>query len=87
MSNDSKTKVTVLTGHYRISGSIDLLPGARVTDFLSESRDFIALTDVDVWDFNGRRLFSGKFMSLNRDSIELIMPEDVVTQGMWRPPA
>jgi len=34
-----KTKVTILTGTYRIKGSIDLLPGARVTDYMARPKD------------------------------------------------
>ncbi|OHC64669.1 MAG: hypothetical protein A2045_13980 [Rhodocyclales bacterium GWA2_65_20] len=82
MNAETKTKIVVLTGNYRITGSIDLLPGARVTDFLLECRDFMAITDAEVWDLNGRKLFASSFMDVNRDRIELIMPEDTVAQGL-----
>jgi hypothetical protein len=81
MNTETKTKIVILTGNYRISGSIELLPGARVTDFLAESREFIAITDAEVWDLDNRKLFASTFMNVNRDSIELIMPEDTVTKG------
>jgi hypothetical protein len=38
---DPKTRVTILTSSYRIKGHIDLLPGARVTDFMAEAREII----------------------------------------------
>jgi hypothetical protein len=82
MSEEARTKIVLLTGHYRIVGYIGLLPGARVTDFLSESREFIAVTDAEVWDLSGRRLFSSGFMDINRNKIELIMPVGVVTHGL-----
>ena len=82
MNAETKTKIVVLTGNHRITGSIDLLPGARVTDFLLECRNFMAITNAEVWDLNGRKLFSSSFMNVNRDRIELIMPEDTVTQGL-----
>lgn len=84
MNSEAKTKIVVLTGNYRITGTIDLLPGARITDFLMECREFMALTDAEVWDLNGRKLFSSSFMNMNRERIELIMPEDAVTQGIGR---
>lgn len=84
MNAESRTKVVVLTGHYRIMGSVDLVPGARVTDFLTESRDFFAMTDVEVWALDGRKMFTSGFLNINRDKIELIMPEDAVTQGLGR---
>lgn len=74
-----------MTGNYRIVGSVDLLPGARVTDFLSESRDFIAVTDAEVWGMDGRKLFASTFLNINRDRIELVMPEETVSQGLGRP--
>ncbi len=87
MNDESRTKVIAMTGNYRIVGSVDLLPGSRVTDFLSESRDFIAITDAEVWALDGRKLFASSFLNINRDLIELIMPEDSVTQGLGRPMA
>ena len=35
MADETRTKVTIFTGSYRIKGYIDLLPGARVTDFMT----------------------------------------------------
>lgn len=82
MNDEDTTKVVLLTGNYRVTGSIELLPGARVTDFLDEAKDFIALTEVEVWDLNGRLLLSSGFMNINRDKIELIMPVAMVTHGL-----
>jgi len=48
MADDSKTKVTILTANYRIKGSIDMISGARVTDYFIEAKGFIALTDAEV---------------------------------------
>ena len=45
--DQNKTRVTILTGTYRIKGNIDLLPGARVTDYMSEAKGFIAVTDAE----------------------------------------
>jgi len=87
MNAETKTKIVVLTGNYRITGSIDLLPGARLTDFLLECREFMAITDAEVWDLNGRRLFASSFMNINRDRIEMVMPEDRAMQGLGRPAA
>lgn len=72
------TKVVILTGTYRIKGFIDLLPGARVTDFMQEARDFIAVTDAEVWEpvIGGRQLVSAKFINVSRDHIEVILPDE-----------
>jgi hypothetical protein len=45
---ETRTKVVILTGTYRIKGYIDLVPGARVTDYMVEAKSFIAVTDAEV---------------------------------------
>jgi hypothetical protein len=75
--DDRRTKVTILTGSYRIKGYIDLLPGARVTDYMREARDFIAVTDAEVYELQvaGRQLMAAKFIDVNRDHIQIITPQ------------
>ena len=72
--DESKTRVTILTGTYRIKGNIDLLPGARVTDYMAEAKGFIAVTDAEVWEIVGRQVFTAPFLNVNRDHIEIIAP-------------
>ena len=74
---ESRTKVTILTGSYRIKGFIDLLPGARVTDYMSEARGFIAVTDAEVWELQvgGRLMISAGFLNVSRDHIQVITPQ------------
>jgi hypothetical protein len=73
---DEKTKVTILTSNYRIRGFIDLLPGARITDFMTEARDFIAVVNAEVWELQvgGRMVLSAPFINVNREHIEIILP-------------
>jgi uncharacterized protein DUF6812 len=75
--NETRTKVTILTGSYRIKGYIDLLPGARVTDYMSEAKGFIAVTDAEVWELSvgGRQMISAKFLNVSRDHIQVITPQ------------
>ena len=75
-SEELRTKVTILTGTYRIRGYIDLLPGARVTDFMTEAHDFIAVTDAEVWELvpGGRLVISAPFINVSRAHIEIITP-------------
>ena len=53
MAEQNRTKVIILTGSYRIKGYIDLVPGARVTDYMTEAKNFIAVTDAEVWEAGG----------------------------------
>ena len=71
---EGMTKVTILTGTYRIKGHIDLLPGARMTDYMDEAREFIAVTDAEVWEVVGRQVFTAPFINVNRSHIQVIAP-------------
>lgn len=74
--DDTRTKVTILTSHYRIRGYVDVLPGARVTDFVVEAKDFIAVTDAEVFEpgLGGRQVLSTPFIDVNRTHIQIITP-------------
>jgi hypothetical protein len=69
--------VTILTASYRIKGFIDLIPGARVTDYVNEAKGFIAITDAEVWELavGGRQMISAKFLNVSRDHIQVITPQ------------
>ena len=75
--NATRTKVTILTASYRIKGFIDLIPGARVTDYVNDAKGFIAITDAEVWELavGGRQMISAKFMNVSRDHIQVITPQ------------
>ena len=72
--DESKTKVTILTANYRIKGNIDLLPGSRVTDYIVEAKEFIAVTDAEVWEVVGRKVFTAPFINVNREHIQVLAP-------------
>ena len=75
-TDESRTKVTILTGSYRIKGYIDLLPGARLTDYIVEAKDFVALTNVEVYEsvLGGRQVLTAAFINVNRDHIQIVTP-------------
>jgi hypothetical protein len=75
-TNETKTKVTILTGSYRIKGYIDLLPGARLTDYIVEAKDFVALTDAEVYEseLGGRQVLTAPFINVNRAHIQIVTP-------------
>ena len=74
---ETRTKVTILTSSYRIKGYIQVMPGARVTDYMVEARGFIAITDAEVWELvvAGRQLISAPFLNVSRDFIQVIVPQ------------
>jgi uncharacterized protein DUF6812 len=71
-----KTKVTILTSSYRVRGYIDVLPGARITDFMAGARDFIAVVNAEVWELQpgGRQVAAAPFINVSREHIEIIFP-------------
>ncbi|HWQ37781.1 MAG TPA: hypothetical protein VNM24_04090 [Burkholderiales bacterium] len=71
---DNKTKVTILTGSYRIKGYIDLMPGARVTDYMIDAKDFIAVTEAEVWEAGDRKVASAPFINVSREHIQVVIP-------------
>jgi hypothetical protein len=75
-ADETRTKVTIFTGSYRIKGYIDLLPGSRVTDFMTGAKEFIAVTDAEVFELEigGRQLMSAQFINVSRDHVQVIAP-------------
>ena len=75
-TSEPRTKVTIFTGTYRIKGYIDLLPGARLTDFVIEAKGFVALTNVEVYEsvLGGRQVLTAPFINVNRDHIQIVTP-------------
>lgn len=72
-THENHTKVIILTGSYRIKGYIDLLPGARVTDYIIGAKDFIVLTDAEVWAVEGAgQVLTAPFIDVSRDQIQVI---------------
>lgn len=78
MAREDMTEVVLYTARYIVYGSISLLPGSRLTDYLRESKSFIAVCDALVTDLSGKELFRSAFLDLNRDTVELAVPKDLL---------
>ena len=76
MASD-KTQVTIFTKDFRIDGDIDLIPGARLTDFMNETKKFMAVTNAKVADQNGKEIISGQFLNVSLENIQIILPADL----------
>ncbi len=77
MANDeSRTRITIFTSSYRIRGFIDLIPGARITDYMAEAKEFIAVTEAEVWELElgGRQIIAAPFLNVSREHIQVIAP-------------
>ena len=72
---DSRPRVVILAGSYRIKGEIELVAGARITDYMQESKSFFAVTHAEVWDLEGRKIFSAPFLNVSRSHVVVISPD------------
>ena len=70
----TKVRVQILAGPYRIKGDIALVPGARVTDYMVEAKEFFAVTDAEVWDLEGRKILAAPFFNVSRDHVVVVIP-------------
>ena len=76
-TNEHRKKVVIFTGTYRIKGYIELQPGSRVTDYMLGAKDFIVVTDAEVWTIEGSDLLlSAQFIDVSRDQIEVVTTTD-----------
>lgn len=73
--NGNRTRVVIVAGSYRIKGEIELVAGARLTDYMLESKDFFAVTGAEVWDLEGRKILSAPFLNVSRAQVVVIAPE------------
>lgn len=71
-----KTKVIILSNRFKIEGFIDLIPGARLTDYMNNSKRFIAVTDARVVDHVDNGILEAAFLDVLVDNIEIILPLD-----------
>ena len=72
---ENRTRVVILAGPYRIKGEIALVVGARLTDYMVDSKGFIAVTQAEVWDLEGRRILTASFLDVSRAHIVVVVPE------------
>ena len=75
MEGDTNTRVVILAGAYRIKGEIELVPGARITDYIIDAKEFFAVTKAEVWDLEGRKIFSAPFLNVSRSLVVVIAPD------------
>jgi len=75
MEGQNRARVVMLAGSFRIKGEIELMPGARVTDYMVESKPFIAVTNAEVWDLEGRRIMVVPFLNVSRDHVVVVAPD------------
>jgi len=66
---------------HRINGKIFIRVGERVSDELNQSDKFLAVTEATIFDNAGDLSYKCDFITVNRDHIIWIMPEDTSHPG------
>lgn len=74
--HESRTRVLLLAEAYRIKGEIELVPGARLTDYMIEAKEFFAVTDAEVWDLEGRKILTAPFINVCRSHVTVVAPDE-----------
>ncbi len=74
----SKRPVPVLiqTSTQRIQGKLHVPPTERIKDELNASEQFLAITDATIYGDKGEVLYKSQFLTLNRDTIVWLIPEE-----------
>lgn len=67
-------QVRIWTTSYIILGEIDTFKDERLTDYIRDRKDFIAVTQARVLDFEGKEKFRTPFLNVSTRHIEMIMP-------------
>jgi hypothetical protein len=73
--SDNRTRVVILAGAYRIKGEIELVVGARLTDYMVEAKEFFAVTEAEVWDLEGRKILTASFINVCRSHVVVVAPD------------
>lgn len=69
-----KTHVTIYTKDFAIIGDIDLIPGARLTDYMNEVKRFMAVTGATISDHSGKEMAKEQFINVAVENIQIILP-------------
>ena len=72
-----KRKVVIIVPGFRVEGFIHMLPKMRLSDFVNTTRQFIPITQAEIFGGDGtQKLYDCDFMEINRDSIITMIPKE-----------
>jgi hypothetical protein len=73
--------VLIQTSLHRIEGNMYVRQEERIKEALDESKRFLALTDVIIFDLQGNRIIESDFLAVNCDQIVWIIPKEDYVDG------
>ncbi len=60
----------------RIQGNMHVRINERIKDELNRGEQFLAITDANIFDLQGQKLYNAEFMLINRDHVIWVIPDD-----------
>lgn len=78
MDDEQKQKFRIFTRQFDLVGNLHIYSGVRLTDYMNESKEFIAVTDVEIRRPGNETFMNAKFLSVRKDEIEIILPEEAI---------
>ncbi|HVN54125.1 MAG TPA: hypothetical protein VMT46_07320 [Anaerolineaceae bacterium] len=69
----------VQTLTHRIHGEVHVRPSERLKDEMNRSEKFLAITDAIVYDTRGQEIYRCGFLTLNRDQIVWLIPDEEIS--------
>ena len=76
---NQRTKIVAYTNSLKIEGVINFVEDSRLTDVLNSknfNKEFLPINDASVTYLNTGEVTKVSFLSLNKNSIEVIYEED-----------
>ncbi len=75
LEGDDVTSVIIFTQSYRVTGQVALArQNRRLTDYMLEAKEFIAVIKAEVTDHAGRLVLSAPFLNVQRAHVEVVAP-------------
>ena len=60
----------------RVQGNVHVRINERIKDELNRGEQFLAITDAEIFNLQGQKVFDSEFMIINRDHIVWIIPDE-----------
>lgn len=75
-------KVIIQTSQQKIIGTIHIQMDNRLLDELNGSNQFLAITDVNIFDPENNKIYQSDFLGININQIIWVLPiEDEIKEG------
>ena len=70
-----KTRVRIYTDQFIIEGEIGMFSNIRMTDYMINANEFIAVINACVLSIDERVLFRSDFLNIQKNKVVIIVPE------------